>query len=62
MYSTENVRKSVIAGRFPRTLKNKIYENMKILGKNMCLDILGDVVLDYNGTAIYIYNHIAQQK
>lgn len=30
MYNTENVRKSVIAGRFSRTLKNKIYEDMKI--------------------------------
>ena len=36
MYSTNNEEKSVIAERFIRTLKNKIYKYMISLSKNVC--------------------------
>ena len=35
MYSTFNERKSVIAERFIKTLKNKIYKQMTTIGKNV---------------------------
>ena len=35
MYSTHNERKSVVAERFIRTLKNKIYKNMTSVSKNV---------------------------
>ena len=35
MYSTFNERKSVIAERFIKTLKNKIYKHMTTIGKNV---------------------------
>ena len=34
MYSTYNERKSVVAERFIRTLKNKIFKHMKSVSKN----------------------------
>ena len=37
MYSTHNEGKSVIAERFIRTLKNKIYKYMTSLSKKMCI-------------------------
>ena len=46
MYSTYNEGKSVVAERFIRTLKNKLYKHMTAIGKNVyCLD---DVVEKYN--------------
>ena len=35
MYSTFNEGKTVIAERFIKTLKNKIYKHMTIIGKNV---------------------------
>ena len=35
MYSTNNEGKSVVAERFIRTLKNKIYEYMTSISKNV---------------------------
>ena len=35
MYSPHNERKSVVAGRFIRTLKNKIYKYMNLISKNV---------------------------
>ena len=35
MYSTFNEGKTVIADRFIKTLKNKIYKHMTIIGKNV---------------------------
>ena len=48
MYSIENERKSVIAERFIRTLKNKIYKYMTSISKNMHVDKLDEKVNKYN--------------
>ena len=44
MYSTHNEGKSVIAERFIRTLKNKIYKYMTSISKNVYIDKLDDIV------------------
>ena len=48
MYSTQNEGKSVIAKRFIRTLKNKIYKYMTSVSKNVYIDKLDDLVNKYN--------------
>ena len=48
MYSTNNEGKSVIAERFIRTLKSKIYKYMTAIPKNVYIDKLDDVVKEYN--------------
>ena len=48
IYSTYNEGKSVVAERFIRTLKNKLYKHMTTTGKNVYYDILDDVVNKYN--------------
>ena len=50
MYSTYNEGKSVVAERFIRTLKNKLYKRMTATGKNVYYDVLYDVVNKYNNT------------
>ena len=50
MYSTYNEGKSVVAERFIRTLKNKLYKRMTPTGKNVYYDVLDDVVNKYNNT------------
>ena len=50
MYSTYNERKSVVAKRFIRTLKNKIYKYMTSISKNVCIDKLDDIVNKHNNT------------
>ena len=50
MYSTYNEGKSVVAGRFIRTLKNKLYKHMTATGKNAYYDVLDDIVNEYNNT------------
>ena len=50
MYSTHNERKSVVAERFIRTIKNKIYKHMTSLSKNVYIDKLDDIVNGYNNT------------
>ena len=50
MYSTHNEDKSVLAERFIKTLKNKIYKNMTTVGKNVYFDVLDDIVKKYNNT------------
>ena len=50
MYSTYNEDKSVVAERFIRTLKNKLYKHMKATGKIVYYDVLDDVVNKYNNT------------
>ena len=50
MYSTYNEDKSVVAERFIRTLKNKLYKHMTDTGKNVYYDVLDDVVNKYNNT------------
>ena len=50
MYSTHNEGKSVIAEKFIRTLKNKIYIYMILALKNVSIDKLKDIVNKYNNT------------
>ena len=50
MYSTFNEGKSVVAERFIRTLKNKLYKHMTASGKNVYYDVLDNVVSEYNNT------------
>ena len=50
MYSTYNEGKSVVAERFIRTLKNKLYKHMTATGKKLYYDVLDDVVNEYNNT------------
>ena len=42
--------KSVVAERFIRTLKNKIYKHMASISKNVYYDVLDDIVNKYNNT------------
>ena len=50
MYSTHNDRKFVIAERFIRKLKNKIYKYMTSVSKNVCIDKLDNIINEYNNT------------
>ena len=50
MYSTHNEGKSLVAERFIRTLKNKIYKHMTAISKNVYFDVLADIVNEYNNT------------
>ena len=50
MHSTQNEGKSVVAERFFRTLKNKIYKHMNSISKNVYIDKLDDIVNEYNNT------------
>ena len=50
MYSTFNERKSVVAERFIKTLKNKIYKHMTTIGKSVYFNVLDDIVKNYNNT------------
>ena len=50
MYSTHNEGKSVVAERFIRTLKTKIYKYMTSISKNVYIDKLDDIVNKYNNT------------
>ena len=48
MYSKYNEGKSVVAERFIRTLKNKIFKYMRGVWHNIYFDVLGDIVNKYN--------------
>ena len=48
MYSTHNEGKSVVAERFIRTLKGKIYKYMTSISKNVYIDKLHDILDEYN--------------
>ena len=50
MYSIHNEGKSVVAERFIRTLKTKIYKYMTSIRKNVYIDKLDDMVNEYNNT------------
>ena len=50
MYSTFNEGKSVVAERFKKTLKNKLYKHMTATGKNVYFNVLDDIVNEYNNT------------
>ena len=50
MYSPHNEGRSVVAERFIRTLKNKIYKYMTSISENVYIDKLDDIVNEYNNT------------
>ena len=52
MYLTNTKGKSVVAERFIRTLKNKIFKYMTSISKNVCIDKLVDLVNQYNNTCV----------
>ena len=50
MYSAHNEGKSVIAERFIKTFKNKIYKYMTSVSINVYIDKLDDIVNEYKST------------
>ena len=50
MYSTHNEGTSVVAERFIKTLKNKIYKHMTCISKNVYFNNLDDIVNKYNNS------------
>ena len=48
MYSTHNEGKSVVAERFIRTIKYRIYKYMTSISRNVYIDKLDDIVHQYN--------------
>ena len=50
IYSTYNEGKSIVAERFIRTLKNKIFKHITGVSKNVSFDVLDDIVNKYNNT------------
>ena len=50
MYSTFDEGKSVVAERFIRILKNKIFKHMATISKNVYFDVLEDIVNECNNT------------
>ena len=48
MYATHNEEKYVVAERFIRTLKTKIYKYITSISKNVYIDKLYDIVKEYN--------------
>ena len=50
MYSTYNEKENVVAKRFIRTLKSKIFKHMTAIWKNAYFDMFGDIVNKYNNT------------
>ena len=58
MHSIRNKEKSVVAERFIRTLKTKIYKYMTSISKNVYINKLDDIVNEYNN----IYHRTIQMK
>ena len=50
MYSTYNEGKYVVAEKFIRTLKNKIFKHMTTVLKNIYFNVVDDIVNKYNNT------------
>ena len=50
MCSTHNEEKSIVAERFTRTLKNKIYKFMTSISKNVYFEKLHDIIDKFNNT------------
>ena len=58
MYSTHNKGNSVLAERFIKILKNKMYKYRTDGSKNVYIDKLDDIVNEYNNT----YHRTIQMK
>ena len=50
MYSAHNEGKSVVAEKFIRTIKNKIYRHMTSVSKIVYIGKLNDILNEYNNT------------
>ena len=50
IYPTYNEGKSVVAERFIRTLKNKLYKHLTAINENVYYNVLDDIVNEYNNT------------
>ena len=50
IYLTHNEGKSIVAERFIRTLKNKIYKYKAANSENVYFNVLNDIVDEYNNT------------
>ena len=50
MYSTHNEGRTVVAERFIRTSKNKIYKYISSIPKNVYIDKIDDIITQYNNT------------
>ena len=50
IYSTNNEGKSIVAKRFIRTLKTKIYDHMTVLSKYVYIDKVNDIVNENSNT------------
>ena len=50
MYSKQNEEKSIVAKKFIRTLKTKIYKYRTTISKNVYIDKLDEIVNEYNNT------------
>ena len=48
MFSDHNERKCVVAERFIKTLRNKIYKYMTSISKDVYIDKLHDIVNKFN--------------
>ena len=53
MYSTHNERKSAVAERFIKTIRNEIYKHMTAVSRNLYFDVLDYIDNECNNT-----NHI----
>ena len=53
MYLTYNEEKSVIAERFIKCLKSKIYENMTADASNSYLDFLDELIDDFDNICLH---------
>ena len=58
IYSMHNEGKSLVAERFIRTLKNKIYKYMTSMSKSVYIDKLDDIVNKHNNT----YHRVNKRK
>ena len=58
IYLAHNEGKSVVAERFIRTLKNKIYKYMTSMSKSVYIDKLDDIVNKHNNT----YHRVNKRK
>ena len=50
MYSTYNEGKSVLAEKFLRNLKSKIFKRMAVVSQNVYFHVSDDIVNKYNNT------------
>ena len=58
MYTIHNEEISVVAERFIRTFKNKIYKYMTLVSKNLYIDKLDDIIAKHDNT----YHSIFKRK